>query len=127
LEINEDLSAEDFDKYLGVLAKDLPEGTVQGLLDAGYSVSPKSGRIRRRFRRKETKPKFYKRKKFKKNLYLTFWIIIIILFLVSLIIILKETDFQTAPKKKTGFNNKNTFKFPNALDYKFALSNIFTV
>ena len=122
---NEYSKDEDLDKYLGVLAKDIPEEIVLRLLEEGYSVSPKSGRIRRRFRRKESKPKFYKRKKYRRYATTVAWIIIIIVFIVTLIIVLKESEIQPSPKKKIMMLNKNNYVFPSvklsSSDYNFAL------
>jgi len=59
------------DKYLGSLAKDLPAETMQQLVEEGYSISPRSGRIRIRFRHKESSV-FYKKKRVKRYARIVF-------------------------------------------------------
>jgi len=65
-----------------------------------YSVSPNTGRLRKRVKVRRKKS-FFRRSKIKRILEYTFWISILVLFLYSLIIVLPEMGIVSDknPKK----------------------------
>jgi hypothetical protein len=85
-------------QYLGKFAKDLPREVLEELLKKGYSVSPESGRIRKRIKKKKKKDGFTKRK-LNKAVQKIGWIALAILFLFSLLLLFPHMG----DKKKSNF------------------------
>jgi hypothetical protein len=73
--------------YLGKQATDIPTEKLEELLKKGYSVSPESGRIRKRLKKKKKKEAFSKRK-LNKTVQKIGWIILLILFIVSVVMMI---------------------------------------
>jgi hypothetical protein len=84
----------DHSKYLGRQAKDLPRELVDELLEKGYSISPKSGRLRKKHHKKKL---FYERRAFKKGMRTTLILLLIGLFIASLVIIMPHLTPQQKP------------------------------
>jgi hypothetical protein len=66
------------------------------LASGEYSISPRSGRLRKRIRVKQKKP-MYSRRRMKKTTRKLLWILLIIGFILTLIIIAPEININ--PKK----------------------------
>lgn len=66
------------------------------LASGEYSISPRSGRLRKRIRVKQKKP-FYSRRRMKKTTRKLLWVLLIIGFILTLIIIAPEININ--PKK----------------------------
>jgi hypothetical protein len=74
------------------------------LASGEYSISPRSGRLRKRIRseKKKKKSAFYSKKKFDKLLVRIVWILVLIAFLACVFILLPEIT-ETNQKKKNGY------------------------
>lgn len=77
----------------GLYPEDLPPEKLEQLLREGYSISPNSGRLRKRFSTRQ-KSGFFSKHKTKKYARIVLWAILIAAFLVSLVIILPELAVQ---------------------------------
>ena len=84
----------------------MDQDTLDKLASGEYSISPNSGRLRKRIRSK--KPKFFfKRINVKNFINSALWVILISAFLISLIIIFPELNLVSDKKK---INDKSTGK-----------------
>ena len=86
-------------RYLGKQAKDIPPEKLEELLRKGFSVSAESGRLRKRIKNKKKKDPFSKRK-LNKAVQKVGWIVLGILFLLSLIMLFPHIG----DKSKSQFN-----------------------
>ena len=87
----------------GMYPEDLPPEKLERLLREGYTISPNSGRLRKKISTKK-KSKFFSAHKTKKYTRIALWTFLILAFLLSLVIILPEMAVQNNPniKKNSG-------------------------
>ncbi len=81
----------------GMYAKDLAPEKLERLLKEGYTISPNSGRLRKRITSKRKRSPLSKRK-VKKYTRIALWTLLILAFIVSLAIILPEMAIQNNPR-----------------------------
>ncbi len=77
----------------------MDQDTLDKLASGEYSISPNSGRLRKRVRRKKEK-KFFSRANIKRFINSALWVILIASFLISLILVFPELNL-VSDKKKT--------------------------
>jgi len=77
--------------------EDLPPDKLERLLREGYTISPNSGRLRKKISSKK-KPSTFSKRKVKKYTRFALWTLLIIAFLISLVIILPEMAIQNNPR-----------------------------
>ena len=77
--------------------EDLPPEKLEKLLREGYTISPNSGRLRKRIGSRR-KSGFFSKRKAKKYTRFALWALLIIAFIVSLVIILPELSEQNNPR-----------------------------
>lgn len=77
----------------------MDQDTLDKLASGEYSISPNSGRLRKRVRRKKEK-KFFSSANVKRFLNSALWVILIASFLISLILVFPELNL-VSDKKKT--------------------------
>jgi hypothetical protein len=93
-------------EYLGKLANEIEPEKLAELLKKGYSVSPRSGRIRERFRKKEKKKEKFNNKKLNKTVQKVGWVILLLLFLASILLIVPNIGNKyDSNAKKTNRRN----------------------
>ena len=76
----------------------MDQDTLDKLASGEYSISPNSGRLRKRVRRKKEK-KFYSRSNIKRFINSALWVILIAAFLISLILVFPELNLVSDKKK----------------------------
>ena len=76
----------------------MDQNTLDKLASGEYSISPNSGRLRKRIRSKKPK-NIFKRKSVKNFINSALWVILISAFLISLIIIFPELNLVSDKKK----------------------------
>jgi hypothetical protein len=81
----------------GMYPEDLPPEKLERLLREGYTISPNSGRLRKKISGKKRSSLFSKRSA-KKYTRFAIWALLIIAFLISLVIILPEMTVQNNPR-----------------------------
>jgi hypothetical protein len=86
----------------GLYPEDLPPEKLEQLLREGYTVSPNSGRLRKKISTRK-KSSFFSKRKAKKYTRVALWALLIIAFLVSLVIIVPEMSIQNDPKNQTTY------------------------
>jgi hypothetical protein len=69
------------------------------LASGEYSISPRSGRLRKRVRVSKKKS-FFKRSKVRKAFGTALWILLLLAFLVSMILVVPEMNLQSDKNKK---------------------------
>ena len=84
----------------GIYPEDLPPEKLEKLLSEGYTISPNSGRLRKRISVRK-KPGLFSKRKAKKLTRFALWAVLIIAFVISLIIILPEVAVQNNPRINT--------------------------
>jgi preprotein translocase subunit SecG len=90
----------------------MDEKELQEKLASGeYSISPRSGRLRKKFRTKKKKSPFSKRK-IKKSVARVLWILMILAFLVSLFILIPEMNQENTKNKWYDNTNQGGYKRP---------------
>ncbi len=77
----------------GLYPEDLPPERLERLLREGYSISPNSGRLRKKYSTRK-KSGYFSSRKTKKYTRTALWTLLIIAFLISLVIILPEMAVQ---------------------------------
>jgi hypothetical protein len=82
----------------GLYPEDLPPEKLEELLREGYTVSPNSGRLRKKISTRK-KPSFISKRKTKKYSRMALWALLIIAFIISLAIILPEMSIQNPNQK----------------------------
>lgn len=89
----------------------MDEKELQEKLASGdYSISPRSGRLRKKTKKKKKKSPFSKRK-IKKGVSRVLWILMIIAFLASLFILVPEMNQDNSKNK--WYDSNQGFKKPN--------------
>lgn len=83
----------------------MDQDTLDKLASGEYELSPRSGRLRKRVKTKKKKP-FFKRSKVKKAMQTMVWIMLIVAFLVSVILVVPE--LKLGSDKKTKDPNQTT-------------------
>jgi hypothetical protein len=76
----------------------MDQDTLDKLASGEYSISPRSGRLRKRVRLKKEK-KFFSRASVKRLINTALWVILITAFLISVIIIIPELNIVSTKKK----------------------------
>jgi hypothetical protein len=78
----------------------MDQDTLDKLASGEYSISPRSGRLRRKIRVRKRDDKFFKKRRMKKMINTFIWLAIILGFVVSVIYVVPELGL-TSTKKKT--------------------------
>jgi hypothetical protein len=78
----------------------MDQDTLDKLASGEYSISPRSGRLRRRIRVRKRNDKFFKKRRIKKIVNTIIWFLLIGGFILSLMFIIPELNI-TSDKKKT--------------------------
>ena len=76
----------------------MDQDTLDKLASGEYSISPNSGRLRKRVRRKKEK-KFFSSANIKNFINSALWVILIASFLISLILVFPELNLVSDKKK----------------------------
>ncbi len=76
----------------------MDQDTLDKLASGEYSISPNSGRLRKRVRKKKEK-KFFSRSNIKRFINSALWVILIAAFLISLILVFPELNLVSDKKK----------------------------
>jgi hypothetical protein len=76
----------------------MDQDTLDKIASGEYSISPRSGRLRKRVKVKQRKP-FFQRASTKKKLTTFVWILLLIGFIVSVVLILPEINIEGGKKK----------------------------
>jgi hypothetical protein len=76
----------------------MDQDTLDKLASGEYSISPNSGRLRKRIRRKKPKS-FFKRTGVKNFINSALWVILLVAFLISLILVFPELNLVSDKKK----------------------------
>ena len=82
----------------------MDQDTLDKLASGEYSISPNSGRLRKRIRRKKEK-NFFSRMSVKNFVNSALWVILIAAFLISLILVFPELNLVS--DKKKGYDKTN--------------------
>ncbi len=90
----------------GLYPEDLSPEKLERLLREGYTISPNSGRLRKKISTKK-KSKFFSTHKTKKYTRVALWTLLILAFLASLVIILPEMAVQNNPNIQKGPGQPN--------------------
>lgn len=78
----------------------MDQDTLDKLASGEYSISPRSGRLRKRVRLKKDKG-ILQRSKFKRLINTFVWILLIAAFVISLLMVIPDINISSS-KKKTG-------------------------
>lgn len=73
--------------------------TLDKLATGEYSISPRSGRLRKKIKLKKKKSAFFSKSRLKKQGIKALWVLLVLAFLASLIIVLPELDLNSGNKK----------------------------
>ena len=84
-----DLQDIEDEKYLGKFVKDIPDEKLEELLQEGYSISPRTGRLRKKIKKRKKSGKIDK-KKLNKRIQKIGWIVLLIIFLASLVMLFPQ-------------------------------------
>ena len=76
----------------------MDQDTLDKLASGEYSISPNSGRLRKRVRRKKEKS-FFSKSNIKNIINSALWVILIASFLISLILVFPELNLVSDKKK----------------------------
>ncbi len=76
----------------------MDQDTLDKLASGEYSISPNSGRLRKRIRRRKEK-NFFRRSSVKRFINSALWVILIAGFLISLILVFPELNLVSDKKK----------------------------
>ena len=76
----------------------MDQDTLDKIASGEYSISPRTGRLRKRVKIKKRKP-FMQRSSTKKKLTTLVWILLLIGFIVSVVLVLPEINFDGGKKK----------------------------
>lgn len=76
----------------------MDQDTLDKIASGEYSISPRSGRLRKRVKVKKKKP-FLQRSSTKKKLTTLVWILLLLAFIVSVVLILPEINIEGGKKK----------------------------
>ncbi len=83
----------------GIYPEDIPPEKLERLLSEGYSISPNSGRLRKKYSTRK-KSGFFSKRRTKKITRIALWTLLIIAFLISLVVILPEMAVQNPNMQK---------------------------
>lgn len=78
----------------------MDQDTLDKLATGEYSISPRSGRLRRKVKVRKREDKFFKKRRLKKIFNTFIWVVIIGGFILSIIYVVPELGL-TSTKKKT--------------------------
>ena len=78
----------------------MDQDTLDKLASGEYSISPRSGRLRRKVRVRKREDKFFKKRRVKRFLSTVIWAFLIGGFILSILYIIPELNL-TSDKKKT--------------------------
>lgn len=84
----------------GLYPEDLPPEKLEQLLREGYTISPNSGRLRKKISTRK-KSSFLSQRRVKKYTRFALWALLIIAFLISLVIIVPEMSVQNNPRNQS--------------------------
>ncbi|MBP6333910.1 MAG: hypothetical protein KA444_00455 [Bacteroidia bacterium] len=76
----------------------MDQDTLDKLATGEYSISPRSGRLRKRIRKKKKEP-FFSASRLKKYASNAVWVLLIVAFLVSLVLVFPELNIVSDNKK----------------------------
>ncbi|MFZ7114067.1 MAG: hypothetical protein ACO1G9_01715 [Bacteroidota bacterium] len=76
----------------------MDQDTLDKIASGEYSISPRSGRLRKRVKVKKKKP-FLQRSGTKKKLTTLVWILLLLAFIVSVVLVLPEINLEGGKKK----------------------------
>ena len=76
----------------------MDQDTLDKLASGEYSISPNSGRLRKRIRRRKEK-NFFRRSSVKRFINSALWVMLIAAFLISLILVFPELNLVSDKKK----------------------------
>lgn len=76
----------------------MDQDTLDKIASGEYSISPRSGRLRKRVKVKQRKP-FFHRGSTKKKMTTLVWILLLVGFIISVVLILPEINFEGGKKK----------------------------
>lgn len=76
----------------------MDQDTLDKIASGEYSISPRTGRLRKRVKVKQRKP-FFQRASTKRKATTILWIVLLICFIVSVVLVLPELNFETGKKK----------------------------
>ena len=76
----------------------MDQDTLDKIASGEYSISPRSGRLRKRVKVKQRKP-FFQRGSTKKKVTTLVWILLLVGFIISVILILPEINIEGGKKK----------------------------
>ena len=83
----------------------MDQDTLDKLASGEYSISPRSGRLRKRIRVKEKKS-FFKRTAVKSAINNIMWVILIAGFIISLFYVIPELNIVSDKKQKSSSKSK---------------------
>lgn len=83
----------------------MDKDTLEKLASGEYEISPRSGRLRRKGQGKKKKP-FFKRSRVRKTLQNLIWILLILVFLLSIVLVIPELNLKSDKKKDPYQNSK---------------------
>lgn len=78
----------------------MDQDTLDKLASGEYSISPRSGRLRRKIKVRKREDKFFKKRRVKKFMNNMVWVLLLLGFIVSIIYVVPELGL-TSTKKKT--------------------------
>lgn len=76
----------------------MDQDTLDKLASGEYSISPNSGRLRKRIRRRK-KEKFFQRTGVKNFINTALWVVLIAVFLICLVLVFPELNLVSDKKK----------------------------
>ncbi|MBK6397349.1 MAG: hypothetical protein IPP27_05680 [Bacteroidetes bacterium] len=77
----------------------MDQDTLDKIASGEYSISPRSGRLRKRVKVKKKKP-FFQRSETKKKLTTLVWILLLLGFIISVVLVLPEINIEGGKKKE---------------------------
>ena len=77
----------------------MDQDTLDKIASGEYSISPRSGRLRKRVKVKKKKP-FFQRSETKKKLKTLVWILLLLGFIISVVLVLPEINIEGGKKKE---------------------------
>lgn len=77
----------------------MDQDTLDKIASGEYSISPNTGRLRKRVKVKKRKP-FFQRGSTKKKVTTIVWILLLIGFIISVVLVLPELNIEGGGKKK---------------------------
>ncbi len=75
----------------------MDQDTLDKIASGEYSISSRTGRLRRKIKKKKRKP-FFERSGVKKRITTMVWILLVIGFLVSVLLVIPEIDLDGGKK-----------------------------